>query len=50
MTSKRNIPARRFIKPSFNFLIEKKRAGQFRAIGRALAISRLPDLRTFGRR
>jgi pyrimidine-nucleoside phosphorylase len=27
MTSKRNIPARRFIKPSFNFLIEKKRDG-----------------------
>lgn len=28
MTSKRTIPARRFIKPSFNFLIEKKRDGQ----------------------
>jgi pyrimidine-nucleoside phosphorylase len=27
MTSKRNIPARRFIKPSFSFLIEKKRDG-----------------------
>ena len=27
MTSKRNIPTRRFIKPSFNFLIEKKRDG-----------------------
>ena len=27
MTSKRNIPARRFIKPTFNFLIEKKRDG-----------------------
>src|SRR6185312_15144074 len=27
MTSKRNIPARRFIKPSFTFLIEKKRDG-----------------------
>ena len=25
MTSKRNIPTRRFIKPSFTFLIEKKR-------------------------
>ncbi len=28
MTSKRTIPARRFIKPSFNYLIEKKRDGQ----------------------
>jgi pyrimidine-nucleoside phosphorylase len=28
MTSKRTIPARRFIKPTFNFLIEKKRDGQ----------------------
>ena len=27
MTSKRNIPPRRFIKPSFEFLIEKKRDG-----------------------
>ena len=27
MTSKRNIPTRRFIKPTFNFLIEKKRDG-----------------------
>jgi pyrimidine-nucleoside phosphorylase len=27
MTSKRNIPTRRFIKPSFTFLIEKKRDG-----------------------
>src|ERR1019366_4877724 len=27
MTSKRTIPARRFIKPTFNFLIEKKRDG-----------------------
>ena len=27
MTNKRNIPTRRFIKPSFNFLIEKKRDG-----------------------
>jgi len=27
MTSKRSIPARRFIKPSFTFLIEKKRDG-----------------------
>jgi len=27
MSSKRNIPTRRFIKPSFNFLIEKKRDG-----------------------
>ena len=27
MTSKRSIPARRFIKPSFNYLIEKKRDG-----------------------
>ncbi len=27
MTSKRNIPARRFTKPTFNFLIEKKRDG-----------------------
>jgi pyrimidine-nucleoside phosphorylase len=27
MSSKRTIPARRFIKPSFNFLIEKKRDG-----------------------
>ncbi len=28
MPSKRTIPARRFIKPSFNYLIEKKRDGQ----------------------
>ena len=27
MTSKRNIPTRRFIKPTFEFLIEKKRDG-----------------------
>ncbi len=27
MTSKRNIPTRRFVKPSFTFLIEKKRDG-----------------------
>jgi hypothetical protein len=27
MTSKRTIPARRFIKPTFDFLIEKKRDG-----------------------
>src|SRR5580658_8365290 len=27
MTSKRSIPARRFIKPTFEFLIEKKRDG-----------------------
>src|SRR5471030_3111271 len=28
MTSKRNIPQRRFVKPTFNSLIEKKRDGQ----------------------